>query len=36
MPQKYRLPSFDITPPKSTNDAYQLLNKVAVRRQCPC
>jgi hypothetical protein len=34
-PQKYRLPNFDVTPLKSAHDACQLLNKVAIRRQCP-
>jgi len=35
MPEKYRLPNFDVTPLKSAHDAYNRLNKVAIRKRCP-
>ena len=35
MPEKHRLPNFDVTSLKSANDAYNILRKVAARRQCP-
>jgi hypothetical protein len=34
MPEKYRLPNFDVAPLESAHDAYRLLNKVAARKQC--
>jgi hypothetical protein len=35
MPEKHRLPNFDVTPLKSAKEAYNILSKVAIRRQCP-
>jgi hypothetical protein len=35
MPAQYRLPNFDVAPLKSAHDAYNRLNKVAIRKRCP-
>ena len=35
MPEKYRLPNFGVTRPNSANEAYNMLSKVAIRRQSP-